>query len=94
MILPIFFAASPFVNRTYKDPKRLMRWSGEQHPTTWTMNEKMDIEYWQKYFCWIRKVDVVQDKDLKVLLDGIREKGEMWEGAVADFRWGVVPVDK
>jgi len=31
--------------------------------------------------------------ELKGLLDGIREKGEIWEGAVADFKWGVVPVN-
>ena len=93
MILPIFFAASPFVNITYKDPKRLMRWNGGQHPFTWTIKEKWDIEYWQRYFCWIRKVDVVKDKELKGLLDGIREKGEMWDGAVAEYKWGIVPVD-
>ena len=94
MILPILFAASPFVNKTYQDPKRLLHWNGGQHPRTWTIREKWDIEYWQRYFFWIRKVDVVQDKELKALLDGIRETGEMWDGAVADFKWGVVPVDK
>ena len=94
MILPIFFAASPFVNKTYQDPKRLLHWNGGSHPRTWTIREKWDIEYWQRYFFWIRKVDVVQDKELKALLDGIRETGEMWDGAVADFKWGVVPVDK
>jgi len=93
MILPIFFAASPFVNKTYRDPKRLMRWNGGLHPVDWTAQDGEDIEYWQKHFCWIRKVDVVKDKELKALLDGIRERDEMDDSAVADFKWGVVPVD-
>lgn len=93
MFLPIFFAASPFVNKTYRDPKRLIRWNEGLQPVDWTAGNKWDIEYWQKYFFWIRRVDVVKDGELKGLLDGIREKGEMWEGAVADFKWGVLPVN-
>jgi Core-2/I-Branching enzyme len=91
MFFPIFFAASPFVNKTYRDPKRLMRRDERLQLMDWTVGDRWDIEYWQKYFCWIRKVDVVKDKELKELLDAIREKGEMWEGAVADFKWGAVP---
>jgi hypothetical protein len=93
MILPILYAASPFVNQTYRDPKRLMRWNGGLHPEDWHSGDKDSIWYWQRHFFWIRKVDVVAEPELKKILDEVRHNDEMWEGAVAPFGGGIVPVD-
>jgi hypothetical protein len=49
MILPTFFAASPFVNQTFKDPKRLLRWARGWHPQEWTVEDKNSIWGWQKF---------------------------------------------
>lgn len=94
MILPTFFAASPFVNRTFKDPKRLMRWNRGMHPLEWSVEDKDSIWWWQKYFFWIRKVDVVAEPAMKEILDQVRWYDEKWDGAVAPFNGEIVPVDK
>jgi hypothetical protein len=94
MILPTFFAASPFVNRTFKDPKRLMRWTRGMHPQEWSVEDKDSIRWWQKYFFWIRKVDVIVEPTMKEILDQVRCYDEKWDGAVAPFNGEIVPVDK
>jgi len=40
----------------------------------------------EEHFLWIRKVDVVRDRDLKDMLDNIREVDEMSDRIVAPNR--------
>jgi Core-2/I-Branching enzyme len=93
MILATLFASSPFVNKTYKDPKRLMRWLGNPHPESWWHEDKDDIWSWAKHFLWIRKVDLTEDPELKVILDEIRKWDVMGEEIVAPYADGIIPVD-
>ena len=93
MILATLFASSPFVSKTYKDPKRLMRWLGNPHPESWWYEDKDDIYKWQKHFLWIRKVDLMEDPELKRILDEIRQVDEMSEDIVAPYADGIIPVD-
>jgi hypothetical protein len=77
MWLGTIMAASPFVNRTYRDPKRLIVWRGiAQHPHDFTSRDKELLEKWQEYFLWVRKVDVSGDPALKEILDGFIRNGE------------------
>jgi Core-2/I-Branching enzyme len=93
MILATFLAASPFVNQTYRDPKRLIWWSaGTWHPKFWHSTDKHSIETWQDHFFWIRKVDIVDDPDLKNNLDEIRRRDVISELAVVSFVDRIIPV--
>lgn len=93
MILATFFASSPFASKTFRDPKRLIRWNGGFHPYDWNKDDKALIETWQQHFFWIRKVDVIGDPQLKKILDDIRARDEMSGLLVTSFEGRVTPVE-
>lgn len=88
-----FLAASPFNTRTFRDPKRLMFWYGGSHPWEWTKRDEEAINFWEKHFFWIRKVDVGSNPQLKESLDGIRRKDRMSDRMVLEYKEGIIPVD-
>jgi hypothetical protein len=92
---PTLFAATPLVERTYRDPKRLMFWTGEPHPYEWKKEDASVIKAWAKHFLWIRKVDLSTDPELKGLLDDIRREDQMSNRMVVKYNEGrgVIPVD-
>jgi hypothetical protein len=95
MFLSTFFAASPFVGRTFRDPKRLMFWYGGSHPYDWTNDDADVIRAWSDNFLWIRKVDHSNDPELKVVLDDIRREDKMSTQLVLKYQGGagIIPVD-
>ena len=86
-------AASPFINRTYPDPKRLVWWRGGPHPHDWNMGDLELIEEWESHVFFIRKVWLATDPPLKELLDRIRERDQVSDELVTHFRDGIIPVD-
>ena len=88
-----FLASSPFNTRTFRDPKRLMFWYGGSHPWEWTKGDEESINFWEKHFFWIRKVDVGSNPQLKETLDGIRRKDRMSDRMVLEYKEGIIPVD-
>jgi Core-2/I-Branching enzyme len=92
---PTLFAATPLVERTYRDPKRLMVWTGELHPYEWKVEDAGVIKAWAKHFLWIRKVDLSTHPELKILLDDIRREDKMSNQMVVKYNEGrgVIPVD-
>ena len=95
MFFSTFFAASPFVDRTFRDPKRLMFWYGGSHPYDWTSENIDVIQEWASHFMWIRKVDLSKDPELKVALDNIRREDAMSNRTILKYRGGagITPVD-
>jgi hypothetical protein len=93
MIIPTWLNSSPFVNQTFRDPKRLIRWTPWEHPYHWKGKDESLIMEWQQHFYFIRKVNVTGDPRLKQILDRIRERDEMSEDLVVFYRDGITPVD-
>jgi hypothetical protein len=93
MFFSTFFAQTPFNNRTFRDPKRLMFWNGGSHPWEWTMPDEAVIRTWAKHFLWIRKVDVTANSELKGVLDDVRKKDKMSNRIVLKYKGGIIPVD-
>ena len=92
IVLTTYFAASPVVAHTYRDPKRLMHWQWGWHPEDWTLEQRTLIETWQEHFFWLRKVDVIVQTELKRVLDRIRRVDEVSKLVVVDFTDGIIPV--
>src|SRR5208282_4601689 len=57
-VFATILSASPFVNQTYPDPKRLLKWDGKPHPHEWSMRDTELIDQWQSHFFFIRKVSL------------------------------------
>ena len=92
MVLATLLGASPLVNQTYRDPKRLLRWlPWGWHPYEWQKEDRGVIETWQDHFLWIRKVDVTKEPELKEILDDIRRRDELSNLAVVSFMDGIAP---
>ena len=92
-VFATILSASPFVNQTYPDPKRLVWWEGGPHPHDWNMGDVDLIEEWQSHFFFIRKVWLSTDLPLKEVLDRVRERDEVSDELVTHFRDGIIPVD-
>jgi Core-2/I-Branching enzyme len=92
IVLTTYFAASPVVAHTYRDPKRLMLWRHGWHPQQWTIQMRTVIETWQEHFFWLRKVDVIEQAELRRVLDRIRQVDQVSKVVVVDFTDGIIPV--
>jgi len=93
MLFATWINTSPFADRTFRDPKRLIRWTAWAFPYRWTSSDEDLIMEWQQHFYFIRKVNVTGDPPLKDILDRIRKKDEMSDDLVVYYRDGITPVD-
>jgi len=82
-----FFSSTPFVDNIVQDNKRIIWWDGRSdHPHVFIHKDAEVIRRLEGHFLWIRKADVVRDRDLKDMLDNIREVDEMSDRIVAPNR--------